>query len=256
MDAREQLAEGLRRAYRRVRLAPMAYAAATGTLFSGRTPDVTHLASFPEEDAWGPLQRDEALLLYAVVRAKRPRTVVEFGFHLGHSAFNFLRAMDADATLFSFDVDPGCVRIARDYFGHDPRLRFTLKSQDAVTAADVDGRPIDLLFIDASHDLPLNQRTFAAVAPLLAPDALVAVHDTGAWAADRLPRNPRAAAHVAAGGTGHWLDGGGYAHQPGERAFVNWVVAEQEGFQAVHFHTDRVFRHGLTLLQRGGPLEV
>lgn len=35
----------------------------------------------------GAVQRDEGLLLHALVRAMRPKTLVEIGFFRGHSAF-------------------------------------------------------------------------------------------------------------------------------------------------------------------------
>lgn len=44
-----------------------------------------NLGFYREESAFGPLQREEALLLAAVVRVLRPRTIVEFGFSRGHS---------------------------------------------------------------------------------------------------------------------------------------------------------------------------
>jgi hypothetical protein len=44
---------------------------------------------------WGPAQRDEAVVLHALVRALRPETV-EVGFLAGHSAFNFLVALHLD----------------------------------------------------------------------------------------------------------------------------------------------------------------
>src|ERR1700679_2324337 len=92
--------------YRRSRLAPLLRAALTGALFRSEYPDVSHLAFYEEDRAVGPLQRDEALLLYGTVRTIRPGTIVEFGFLHGHSAFNFLRAMDVDAALYSFDISP------------------------------------------------------------------------------------------------------------------------------------------------------
>ena len=51
---------------------------------------MAHL-TFYDELSWGPVQRDEALVLYSLVRAIRPQTVVEIGFLRGDSAFNFLR---------------------------------------------------------------------------------------------------------------------------------------------------------------------
>jgi predicted O-methyltransferase YrrM len=41
----------------------------------------------------GAVQRDEALVLHALVRALRPQTLIEFGSGAGHSSYNFLRAL-------------------------------------------------------------------------------------------------------------------------------------------------------------------
>ncbi|CAK9065438.1 unnamed protein product [Durusdinium trenchii] len=53
-------------------------------------------------------------------------------------------------------------------------------------------------------------------------------------------------------------DAGGYcvgrAHRPSERTFVMEVLARWPEFRPFHVHSRRVFRHGLTLLQRGGLL--
>lgn len=78
----------------------------TLSIVSGRTKilGVVHLQSYIEKDAIGPLQRDEALALFGLVRTLRPKTIVEFGFFHGHSAFNFLCAMEQDAKIFSYDV--------------------------------------------------------------------------------------------------------------------------------------------------------
>jgi predicted O-methyltransferase YrrM len=210
-------------------------------------PDLAHLA-FYEELAVGPVQRDEALLLHGLVRALRPRTAVELGFLRGDSAFNFLRALDSDARLYSFDVDPACTEIARRRFGSDRRLVFRLRSQAELTAADVDGRPVDFVFVDGAHELDLNQAAFERVLPLLAADAVVAVHDTGT-----IGREHIAADHWAHGVPERWA-GGGWEHQPDERAYVNWLRAAHPEFAQIHLHTHRVIRQGITLLQRSTPL--
>src|SRR5437868_1698235 len=56
--------------------------------------DLSHLSTY-DENVIGPIQRDEAVLLFGLIRVLRPLTVVEFGFQVGQSAFNFLRALDA-----------------------------------------------------------------------------------------------------------------------------------------------------------------
>jgi predicted O-methyltransferase YrrM len=210
-------------------------------------PDISHLSAFSEV-ADGPVQRDEALFLYSLLRVVRPRTAIEIGFLNGRSALNFLCGLDADARLYSFDIDENCAELARDLFGNEPRLTFRTRSQADLTPDDIDGRPADFVFLDASHELDLNQRTFRRLLPLMARDAILAVHDTGT-----VPRRFVRAGH-------YWLDSevGWIADErevmPGERAFLNWVLEEHPEFSQVHFHSSRTVRCGITLLQRSAPL--
>jgi predicted O-methyltransferase YrrM len=210
-------------------------------------PDVTHL-EYHEEGDPGPLQRDEALLLHALVRVIRPRTVVELGFFQGHSAFNFLRALDADARLYSFDVEPACAASASQQFGHDPRFTFRLRSQTELTSADIDERPADFVFFDAAHELDLNQTAFQRLLPLMSPDAILAVHDTGT-----VPRALFPPWHWLLRESENWVEDE-YEHQPDERAFVNWILERHSEFAQIHLHSRRTVRCGLTLLQRSAPL--
>jgi len=252
MDLRERVNRKLWRSYNSVRLAPLLRAAATGRLLRASGTDVSHLAFYEGDDAIGPLQREEALLLFGMVRTVRPKTVVEIGFHYGQSAFNFLRAMNHDAILFSFDIDRDSEFFADTRFGHDPRFRFARKSQDEIVEADIGvGRKIDFLFVDASHDLELNQRTFAAIEGLLAPRALVAIHDTGTY-----KRSSLTGPFAGLGDTypGNWTSEDEYAHQLDERRFVNWIGETRPQYGQIHFHSHRTRRHGMTLLQAGGPL--
>jgi predicted O-methyltransferase YrrM len=210
-------------------------------------PDVAHLALFTEVPD-GPLQRDEALLLHALVRVTRPRTIVEIGFLRGRSAFNFLRSLDADGRLYSFDIDPESAPRADELSRVDGRLVFRNRSQDAITPEDVDGRTVDLVFLDASHDLALNQATFERLLPLMAPNAILAIHDTGT-----IPRALVPPGHWWFETPEGWL-GDEREVLPDERAFVNWLLERHGDFSQLHFHSHRTLRCGLTLLQRSGPL--
>ena len=234
------LQERAKRAYYSIRLAPLA-------------PDVSHLAFYEEEDASGPIQRDEALFLYGAIRVIRPKTVVEVGFLRGQSAFNFLRAMDDDAVLYSFDIDPLAEPAARTIFANDQRLRFTLKSQDKIGAEDVDNRSIDFVLLDASHDLAMNRETFTRIEPLLAPGAILAVHDTGAWSREGVKLSPGAVKYTEQN-PGNWLPSGHFAHRPDEREFVNWIRETRPHYAQIHFHAESTLRHGVTLLQANTAL--
>jgi len=237
-----------RRAFYRSRAVREVVAGARRVARRDEAPDLGHLTMFNER-AGGAVQRDEALLLHALIRVVRPQTVVEIGFLRGHSAFNFLCALDDDARVYSFDLDPGCAALAAEHYGHDARLVFQTRSQTEITRADIGGRLADFVFLDASHDLSLNQTTFERLLGMMAPDAVLAVHDTGTM--------PRAllesAGHWALWHADGWVDDA-WEVAPGERAFVNWVLEKHPGFSQLHLHSRRTLRCGITLLQRSGPL--
>jgi predicted O-methyltransferase YrrM len=211
-------------------------------------PDIAHLAFYPEHSS-GPVPRDEALILHALLRVLRPETAVEIGFLKGDTAFNLLRALDEDARLYSFDIDPACAEVAQRRFGHDARFTYRTRAQEHLQPADLDGRVADFVFLDGAHDLALNQRAFERLLPLMAPTAILAVHDTGAIPGAFIPDG-----HVARHLTDQWVDDE-FEHQPDERAFVNWLLEHHSEFSQIHVHSRRVVRHGLTLLQRSAPLK-
>lgn len=219
------------------------------SVIAGRTQPLklAHLLAYDDEGAIGPLQQDEAVALFGIVRCLRPITLVEFGFFHGHSAFNFLMAMQEDALLVSYDVDDESALRARVEFAGLRGFQFHHKSQDAFDPSDVGGRPLDFVFFDAAHHLDLNQRTFEKILQHLSPGAMVAIHDTGIWNPAFLQDVHRSFIQEMPTRT---TAGGNIIHQPGEREFVEWILAEHPEFQAIHLHSDQTLRHGLTLLQK------
>jgi predicted O-methyltransferase YrrM len=190
-----------------------------------------HLRYFGEI-VMGPVQRDEALFLYGLVKIVDPKTIVEFGFSRGHSATNFLKAMSSDSRLYSYDISDASVQLARRI--HDNRFRLIHKSQVDFDSSDVDHRRVDFAFFDASHDCDLNLLTFDRLRISLSDRALIAVHDTGS----------------------HWLDPS-HPIKPHEREFVNHVRLSMPDFDLIHLDCTTKYRHGLTLLQRNPePLPV
>jgi predicted O-methyltransferase YrrM len=253
MLLREGAKEALRREYHRRWWAPRLRGVLTGSALRPAAVDTSHLLAFREGwDALGPVQRDEAFALFGLLRALRPRTVVEFGFETGRSAFNALRALDPDARLYAYDVDERARRLAASLFAHDPRLVFVAKSQADFAPADVHDRPVDFAFLDASHDFALNRATLGRLIPALSPGAIVAVHDTGTVHRSHGPE--RHFPEAAVEGHPRWIADDAFEVHPGERATVNWLRDEHPEFAQVHLHTHRVPRWGLTLLQRSERL--
>jgi hypothetical protein len=164
-----------------------------------------------------------------------------------------LRALEPDAHLYSYDIRDSAAASASKYSAKYPQFHFIKKSQEMFSPEDIERRLVDFLFIDAAHRLPLNQKTFLALLPSLAENALIAVHDTGTW-----HRKHFLAAHAnfAKRKPKHWLNSEEFQHQIGERAFVNWIANAFSDFQAIHFHSLRCLRHGITLLQRRQTLKT
>lgn len=219
----------------------------------GAFPGTSHLMAYRDKETIGPLQNDEALLLFALVKTVTPKVIVEFGFHKGHSAFNFLQAVDTNTRLYSFDVDPMSKSIAEDAFYSFPNFRYFHKSQTEFDPSDVDDQLIDLVFFDAAHELEMNQETWRLVEPQLAANASILVHDTGNWC-----RKDFKPVHqiLADASPDDWLNEDEFQHQKEEREFVNWIVTEYPDYAMVHFHSLQRIRHGLTLLQRKQLLDT
>ncbi len=184
----------------------------------------------------GALLVEDAALLQAIIKMTDPKMVIEFGTHFGTSARAMLEALDADAKLISYD----CTLLAPPYIP-DPRFTFMPKSQDEFEPVD----NIDLVFLDASHELGMNQRTFAQILPHLKEGAIIAVHDTGVWEKNWWNRT-----------VGYGLPNGHWVHCPDEIHFVNWLTKEHPDFQQIHLHALTKVRHGMTLLQKSYKLEV
>lgn len=175
----------------------------------------------------GPILPEDALLLQAIIKSTNPKVLVELGFFFGESARKILEVMDNDSHLYSFDN-------TKESNIKDSRFTFYKLSQTEINIKD-----IDFIFIDASHELKLNQETFNKLIPLLKDKAIIAVHDTGAW----YNGNVFELNHG-------YNSANGWVHCPGEVEFVNWIKDIYPEFQQIHFHSSRQVRHGITLLQK------
>lgn len=212
-----------------------------------RRMDLSHISFYTDEIAIGPVQQPEALLLFSIVKTVNPKTIVEFGFYRGHSAFNFLQALAPDAALYSYDISEESKMIALKYFPRVSNFFYINKSQEDFSHSDIHNRTIDLVFFDASHDLESNKKTFIAIKNYLSDEAIICIHDTGLWNKDLFT-----ASHykfVKDKGEKFWITDKFYAHQNDERKFVNWILDNYPSFQAIHFHSVRSLRHGLSILQ-------
>jgi len=213
---------------------------------------VNHLVTFSEEKALGPLQRDEACLLFGLVKVLKPNCLVEFGFNDGHSSFNFLQAMGGYGELHSFDISEKSAKVAKKYFKNYANFHYHGKSQADFDPSDISGKKIDFVFFDGAHDLKLNCEAFKQIQNALSPNATICVHDTGLWNKTKMKdRHHQFAKYLPE----NWLNDMEFQHQKDERRFSNWLVSEHS-YSPVHCHSGNCLRHGLTLLQNIRYLET
>lgn len=211
--------------------------------------DLSHLKDYKELCS-GPIQSDEALFLYSLVKVLRPKVIVEFGFYLGHSAINFLRAMPENCKLYSFDHWVKSKQVASQI--KDDRFKFIFKNQQDFFSEDIDNNLIDIIFIDASHKCEINIKMFNKIKNSLNENALILIHDTGSWNIDYLGEQIK---NIPSPGH-YFLNKKEYLHQPDERWFVNYLRRHYPKFNQIHLHSLNTLRHGLTILQRNDFLQL
>jgi predicted O-methyltransferase YrrM len=209
---------------------------------TGHKYDFSHLVQPLDQNVGGPIQDDEALMLYAIVRTMRVKRVLEIGGLSGYSARNFLRALswDADTAVYTVDLNPVKSQAPNHY---------TLcKDVALLEAADVHGQPLDLIFFDAHvYDAQMDMYVLLVNKGLINDDTIIALHDTNLHPKKSAP----------------WsypirdVDGVcGYVHQDVERRMVN-TLRKDFGYDAFCAHTDvrrndarLPFRHGLTVMKK------
>jgi predicted O-methyltransferase YrrM len=130
------------------------------------------------QDAYIPISADAGKLLYALIRASRPETVVEFGLSFGISTIYLAAAVTDNGTGHVVTTELSSKKVAAA--GSNLReagveTAVTILAGDALeTLADVPG-PVGLVLLDGWKDLCLP--VLRLLEPKLAPGALVAADD-------------------------------------------------------------------------------
>ena len=208
--------------------------------------ELDHLTQAPAQYVIGPIQDDEALFLFALVRGSRMTRVLEIGGLNGYSATNFLAAMrtvhpdGAEGVMYTVDTQP-VAQMA-------PNHRVIQKDALHLAPEDVDGRPVDLVFFDCHSMAQMDMYERFAASGIIDERTVLALHDTNLHYE---PWGLRQGPHVHQPSVG----ASGFAHQPVERAMVNRFSAL--GYDVFHLrttpnrhHDGFPFRHGLTVCQK------
>lgn len=199
-----------------------------------------HLTQPDSQKVSGPIQDDEALFLFALIRGCRLRRVLEIGGLGGYSARNFCAAVGPDGIVFTVDVNK-VPKVAENHFPIQKDARY-------LTAEDVRDAPLDLVFFDCHRfDVQMEMYRGLRQQALITDDTVLALHDTNL--------HPFKAAPWA------YPIEGGYVHQRVEREMVNEF--RRHGYEGFALHTDlRVhgpdlpYRHGVTILRPFRQLAV
>ena len=137
------------------------------------------------EDVYIPVSPEGGRLLYALIRASRPSTVVEFGASFGISTIHLAAAVQDNGAgrVISTELSANKVTQARANLAEaDLSDQVTILEGDArQTLADLDG-PVEFVLLDGWKDLYLP--VLHLLEPRLPPGALVIADDTISLAAE------------------------------------------------------------------------
>lgn len=202
--------------------------------------NLSHLSQEHAQCVVGPIQDDEALVLYAIIKALRIKTVFEIGGLSGYSAKNFLQAVGPDGKVFTCDINPVPVLADNHCFIH--------KDAKRIKKEDLQGEKIELLFFDCHlYDVQMTLLRNLQKEKVVDDSLVIALHDTNTHPDKFVP----------------WAyeTRQGWVHQKDERKMVNDLAAD--GWQALCLHPTKEkhddnlpFRHGLTIMKRFEPLMV
>jgi hypothetical protein len=203
--------------------------------------NLDHLIQNNKQDVMGPIQDDEALFLYSIIKGMRLKTVLEIGFGFGYSATNFLKAVGDDGCVITIDID----NFNTIQKNHIPLV----KDVNLVKKEDISIDKIDMVFFDCHiYDGQLNLYNELKNANIITDNTVLALHDTNLWIKDYTNENKRKIEE-------------GVVHQSVERKLVNYFY--DLGYSPFCLHTqpeihneEFPYRHGVTVMSKFKKLPV
>jgi predicted O-methyltransferase YrrM len=202
--------------------------------------NLSHLTQPERQDVVGPIQDDEGLFLFALIRVMRLERILEIGGLDGYSARNFCEAVGPRGRVFTVDVNQ--VIPVSD---HHVTIR---KDARDLSAADLDNTPVDLVFFDC-HDYGVQWAMFRSLRKhgLITDHTVLAFHDTNLHPIQLYP--------------GAYRADDGWVHQDVERRMVNKF--KRLGYDVLALNTSMAshgahlpFRHGLSVVTKFRPFAL
>jgi predicted O-methyltransferase YrrM len=131
-------------------------------------------------DFYLPVTPDAGRLLYALVRASRPTTVIEFGMSLGISAIHLAAAVrdNGHGRVVTTELNSAKVAKAKTTFaeiGLDELI--TVLEGDALTTLPTMSGPVDFVLLDGWKELYVP--VIKLLEPRLSPGTLIVADNTG-----------------------------------------------------------------------------
>lgn len=198
------------------------------------------------ETTLGPIQKGEALFLYGLCEMVKPQIVLEVGCLIGQS----LRVWTECRVPVIYAVDVIISRevkaIAENYMARNSEAYVFLCNQDMKLPIEFTRGIPDLVFVDASHELPDNIQLVKNLLPILKPGALFILHDTGHWHDKHMTEDR----HLFIKHYGGYQDKKTklWVHSPGEKETIAWI-SKNTKWERIDLWTTEVARYGLTIFQ-------
>lgn len=204
--------------------------------------NISHLDQPDNQNVSGPIQDDEALFLYSIVRGCRLSYILEIGGLDGYSARNFLQAMDYPRNenekymMYTCDTNP--VVAINDHH------KVIIKDAIHLTPEDLDNNQLDMVFYDCHDMVQLNIHNILLSKNIITDNTIIALHDTN------LHYDP----HQHPDSIFNEIEKG-FAHQTIERKIVN--IFKKMGYDVFNIQTDASkhsdlfpVRHGISICRK------
>jgi len=208
--------------------------------------NLNHLTQSDEQSSPGPIQDDEALLLFALIRVTRIRRILEFGGVPGYSARNFCEAID-NGTVYTVDwgVDGVTPKQGDNHV-------VIVKNTADVTPEDLGNEPVDLVFFDChAYEAELCAFQNLRRAGIITDKTIFVFHDTNLLPTEDALGYSNISYEVK----------DGWVFCPPERQLVNDF--KEMGYDILNLGTNKdvhgarlPYRCGLSIARKFTPLEL
>ncbi len=198
--------------------------------------NLEHLTQNSNQEVGGPIQDDEALLLFSIIKTCRIKNILEVGGLDGYSAKNFISAIDKIGIVITVDIN-NVKKISENHL-------VIQKNINDITIEDIKNISLDLVFFDChQYDAQMNFLDNMIKCGVINDNTILAFHDTNLHPKKTCP-------------WAYYIENEGWVHVECERKMVNEVV-NKYNYHVINFHTkmsdhndDLPSRHGISIAKK------